>query len=321
MRIGLLADVHANLDALRAVLADGADRVTHWWFLGDAVGRGPAPIETLHLLRQQVHTRHWLVGNHDLYVTGLLPAGNARNADRYTWHDHRRRLKAYRPDGRRPRLWEWCRRTWQLERARPRLIRAKGADCWLVHAALGDSRFNVGDVPTYSYGFPWQDVGQRVIRRQQFEQLDALRQRPGRTVILIHGHTHLPYLAVQLWGWDDDMLFPIRYGEPQRLDQFRAVLINPGSVGLPRNCDALVHAAYGILDTEASTFEFRRVRYDSEPTRLAMASLGYDISLIRQLEPNDEGNHFRQTDAVCLEWQRTYRPTPWGWEPIVEMKT
>jgi len=313
MRIGILADIHANLEALEAVLEDGRACVDRWYFLGDAVGRGPAPVEVLELLRQHVNTRYWLVGNHDVYVTGLLPFGNTREADRQVWYDHREQLRAYRPEGRHARLWEWCRRTWQLERGEPRLIKTNRADCWLVHAALGGCRLQVGDVYD-SYIFPWHEPEQRRIRRKQFQQLGVLRSRRC-TRVLIHGHTHVPYIAVQVWDGDGDVLLPIRYGESQRLDQVAAVLLSPGSVGMPRNFDTLVHAAYGILDTEASTFEFRRVTYDSEPTRLAMARRGYDISFIRQLAPHREGNAFRQNDGIWLAWQRTYRSQPWGWEP------
>ncbi|MBC8492362.1 MAG: metallophosphoesterase family protein [Chloroflexi bacterium] len=318
MRIGILADVHANVYALEAVLANGKSSVGRWWLIGDALGRGPAPVETLMRLREHVDTRHWLVGNHDLCITGLLPADDlseSEQPEQRVWEDHRRRLKAHRPDGQRPLLWEWCRRTWRLERAKPRLIPTRSADCWLVHAALGGRMFNVGHVPKYSYIFPWQDIEHQVIMDQQFERLLAKREEK-RTVVLIHGHTHVPYLAVKPGGGDGHVLGPIHYGQPQRLGQFDAVLINPGSVGQPRNGDRMVHASYGILDTKASTFEFRRVLYDSEPTLLDMAVLDYDPSLIYFLKGNDDGNPLQGKSAIWLEWQRTYREQPWGWEPV-----
>ncbi len=65
MRRLLIADVHASLPALEAVLAD-ADQVDDIVFLGDLVGYGPHPAECVDLLRS-VGTRA-ILGNHDLGV-------------------------------------------------------------------------------------------------------------------------------------------------------------------------------------------------------------------------------------------------------------
>lgn len=51
MKLGVLSDVHGNLVALDAVLADGATQgVTDWWVLGDLVAIGPEPAATLERL-------------------------------------------------------------------------------------------------------------------------------------------------------------------------------------------------------------------------------------------------------------------------------
>jgi predicted phosphodiesterase len=54
MRYALISDIHANLPALEAVLADIAGRanVDATYHLGDLVGYGPWPNETIHRLRQ-----------------------------------------------------------------------------------------------------------------------------------------------------------------------------------------------------------------------------------------------------------------------------
>ena len=72
MRSLILADVHANLEALNAVLADARDRggFDEIWCLGDTVGYGPDPNACLELLR-----RHHLVmvaGNHDFAAVNKL---------------------------------------------------------------------------------------------------------------------------------------------------------------------------------------------------------------------------------------------------------
>lgn len=70
MKWAILSDVHGNLEALQAVLADlrreGAEKIA---FLGDAVGYGANPGECLLLLREQ--TEFWVAGNHDWGAVGL----------------------------------------------------------------------------------------------------------------------------------------------------------------------------------------------------------------------------------------------------------
>jgi predicted phosphodiesterase len=82
MKLGVIADVHGNEVALRAVLDDAAGcRVDRWWVLGDLVLSGPRPAETLSLLRSLPGVE-MLRGNTDRYVlTGEQPAPHATAAD------------------------------------------------------------------------------------------------------------------------------------------------------------------------------------------------------------------------------------------------
>jgi len=72
MRYAILADIHANLAALTAVLEDikGKDGVDELWCLGDIVGYGPEPGECIKLLRQ--YNPVCVAGNHDLGAVGRL---------------------------------------------------------------------------------------------------------------------------------------------------------------------------------------------------------------------------------------------------------
>jgi predicted phosphodiesterase len=82
MKLGVIADVHGNDVALRAVLDDAAGyHVDRWWVLGDLVLFGPRPAEALDRLRGLPGVS-MLRGNTDRYVlTGEQPAPHATAAD------------------------------------------------------------------------------------------------------------------------------------------------------------------------------------------------------------------------------------------------
>jgi predicted phosphodiesterase len=71
VRTAILSDVHANLQALNAVLTElfsvGADRIIS---LGDLVGYGPQPAEVLE--RAYAHINHFVLGNHDAVIAGRM---------------------------------------------------------------------------------------------------------------------------------------------------------------------------------------------------------------------------------------------------------
>ena len=75
MRIALLSDVHGNLPAFEAVLADVEDaEVEEIWCLGDLVGYGAEPNGCVELARERCDL--CLAGNHDLVVTGEIDLGD-----------------------------------------------------------------------------------------------------------------------------------------------------------------------------------------------------------------------------------------------------
>jgi predicted phosphodiesterase len=87
MRIAVISDIHANLHALTAVLAEiDAESVDELWCLGDLVGYGPRPNECVDAVRGR--TSLCLAGNHDLAVIGkadlALFVGEAEAAATWT---------------------------------------------------------------------------------------------------------------------------------------------------------------------------------------------------------------------------------------------
>ena len=85
MHVLVISDVHSNLTALNAVLAD-AGNADVIWSLGDIVGYGPEPNECIARLNEFEHVA--IAGNHDWAVLGKLDLADfnadARNANLWT---------------------------------------------------------------------------------------------------------------------------------------------------------------------------------------------------------------------------------------------
>jgi len=152
MKIAAIADVHSNVEALRAVLADlsGVDAVI---CAGDAVGYYAAPNEVCDLLRNTVGAM--VRGNHDAYVTDqLIPRYDRRSAYRTDWT---RRVLTTRN------------RTWLASLPVEVVLDLGGKHIKLRHA-------NPWDEETYLY--------------PDSQHLQGIRL--GTHEVLIVGHTHWP---------------------------------------------------------------------------------------------------------------------------------
>src|SRR5438093_604813 len=69
MRVAIVSDIHSNLAALEAVLADAdSRRIDEVWCAGDIVGYGPEPSACLRIVRERASV--CIAGNHDLGVAG-----------------------------------------------------------------------------------------------------------------------------------------------------------------------------------------------------------------------------------------------------------
>jgi diadenosine tetraphosphatase ApaH/serine/threonine PP2A family protein phosphatase len=93
------------------------------------------------------------------------------------------------------------------------------------------------------------------------------------------GHTHVPVLIAEEKG-DDLFVHNPTYTETIYLEDTR-VIINPGSVGQPRDADP--RAAYALLNSEDLTWEFHRVDYPIEETQAQMRAFGLPEALAARL--------------------------------------
>jgi len=307
MRCVIVADIHANWPALRAVLRDVQEReqrIGAYWCLGDIVGYGPHPVEALQFLKAKDHPRAWVPGNHDLGLAGKLPPDMfGGESDRDAW----KALEAQREDLKRhhPALWAWCRRHFSDQPQH--LIRSlvvDGAVYVLVHGAL--------ESPYLGYRYAWESP---LLLSADFKLLGDLEMglKPQTPRFLLYGHTHWPSLILaesapcstemtrsrySLHAWVSNPRHPkaavgiaelggqfpveeLPYDTPLALGEGMA-MINPGSVGQPR--DGNTAACYAVLDTRARTVEFRRVRYPVSDTQRDMTRLDYPYPLITRLE-------------------------------------
>ena len=163
MRIALLSDVHGNLPAFEAVLADvetqSAEEV---WCLGDLVGYGAQPDGCVELARARCDMS--LAGNHDLVVTGDIPiedfSSSAATAARWTQEtiaaetmEYLRGLEASEPE-REPALfhasprdpvWEYVLSGWQADECMD-LMDARVGAIGHSHVALWFQRGEDGKV-------------------------------------------------------------------------------------------------------------------------------------------------------------------------------
>jgi len=222
MRYLVLSDIHANIDALEAVLADAArvgyERVV---VLGDLVGYGAEPnrvIEQVRALAPALVIR----GNHDKVAAGLDSA------------------EGFNPTAQRAA--DWTRST--LTHENLEYLRS-----------LSAGPIALDETTLLCHGSPLDEDNYIFGEADVVEALTA-SVRP----VCLFGHTHVPMAAALS---PDRMLELIFQGPRDRqsvpIQAGWCYLVNPGSVGQPRDGDP--RAAYAVLDTDAPDITVVRVAY------------------------------------------------------------
>jgi predicted phosphodiesterase len=236
MRIAVLSDVHANVPALDAVLAD-AGPLDAVWHLGDVVGYGPDPNGVVDRLRRvgAIGVR----GNHDAAAIGGLEIEDFNPEARAAMEWTRRQIK--------PATREWL-------AALP--LRRVEQGLTLVHGSPRD--------PT------WEYILSAAIARENLAAFE--------TTYCLHGHTHVP-IVFRAGAQSMEALGPAP-GAVLPLDERRA-LLNPGSVGQPR--DGIPASSYLVLDLVANEASWHRVSYDIGAVQAAMREARLPRPLIERL--------------------------------------
>ncbi len=245
MVYAIISDIHSNLEALTAVLADIDRRsVDAVLCLGDLVGYNADPDACVDAVLSRASTV--VRGNHDKAVAGFM---------NLEWFNTLAREAVL-----------WTQRSAQpetLERVRrlPEGPTALNDEVLLCHGSPIDED---------EYLLP----GQAVRDAYRF-----LEERMPRVRLCFHGHTHVP-LAASL-GKGDRSPRMLDAARPLHLDPDTVYLLNPGSVGQPR--DGNSRASFGILDTGSGTFTNIRVAYAFGETQRKIQEAGLPPALARRL--------------------------------------
>ncbi len=226
MRYLILSDIHGNLEALIAVLADAEGRYDAILNCGDLVGYGPDPNAVVDWCR--ANTPLLVRGNHDKACIGLQD------------------LEWFNPVARQSAVWTsgiLTDENREFLRAMPKGPREVD-DFQILHGSPADE-------------------DEYLVTREEVESAARFLDRG----LSFFGHTHVQggflvhrggvrYLTTQTVILSDDVTY----------------LINPGSVGQPRDEDP--RAAYLIYTPEELVIEFFRVEYDVMTTQRKIIQAG-----------------------------------------------
>ena len=240
MRALIVSDIHSNLEALDAVLADarrhgGFDAV---WCLGDIVGYGPEPSACLRRLREYDLTA--IAGNHDHAAASVIDAADFNGA-------------------------------------------AYAAICWTAAQLSADEIRYLSQLPTIAQRPPFT-LTHGSLRHPLTEYLLHPHQAIATLNLLttpycLVGHSHHPFICRENGGSPQFQPFPPDGRTP--LDAERRI-INPGSVGQPRDGDP--RASYALYDSAQPAIEHHRANYNLPAVQTKMRHAKLPQYLIDRLD-------------------------------------
>jgi predicted phosphodiesterase len=243
MRLLILSDLHANLTAFEAALAAASGKWDAAVCLGDVVGYGPDPAAVS--VKVQGITKEVIRGNHDKAVAGIMTSEDFNPVAKLAV--------------------EWTQS--QL---------SNGIMGWLAALPPG---------PRTAHGV--------VMIHGAFQDEDEYVFTPGQameglldssTVLSFFGHTH--HQGGFSYHQSDIAVLPLR---PRPMETICALhlepghkyLLNPGSIGQPRDGDP--RAAFAIADFDQKIVEFWRVPYDIPAVQSRMYEADLPEPLIHRL--------------------------------------
>ncbi|MBV7327369.1 metallophosphoesterase [Chloroflexi bacterium TSY] len=287
MRILILSDIHANLIALEKVLEDAKDNYDRVWCLGDVIGYGPRPNECVEIIRDIADI--CVIGNHDWAGLGRpgidVDAFNPQARQAVLWtreqltDDNRTYLEKLPDEPVQPEVSEHFIAT----HASPR------QPVWeyVMTPSIAMENFSAFDEQICLVGhthkpaiyrwrlhdLPNQDSESEIGdgRDSTSNEANNRNNRNGQAQVeTLQQVATVDYLQPQ-----EDIPLILETSETQRL------IVNPGSVGQPRDNDA--RAAYAILDLDEMSWNYYRVPYPVELTQNQMRSADLPKRLVDRL--------------------------------------
>jgi predicted phosphodiesterase len=233
VRYLILSDIHANREALEAVVADSAGSFDQIICCGDLVGYGADPNVAVEWVR--ANCAAVVRGNHDKACTGLED------------------LEWFNPVARTAAVWT------------AQVLTAENADYAraLPKGPLAVDGFEIVHGSAL-------DEDEYVLNPAEAEQ--AFSYLGNR--VEFFGHTHVQ--GGFLWNRSRVEILhrvnPRSHKELLEIDPECAYMINPGSIGQPRDGDP--RAAYAVYDSDAGMVTYRRVEYDVEGAQKKIREAG-----------------------------------------------
>ena len=246
MIAAVISDIHSNKEALDAVLSEivrlGVETI---FCLGDIVGYNADPDCCVDVVMSRAV--EVLRGNHDKAVAGFLDLdwfnSSARAAALWT-------RSTVRPD-----TLETLRKLVQGPRE------AGDGDILLCHGTPYDEDAYLMDARSIEKSFRYVDSEHPEVR------------------FCFFGHTHVPFVMVRRKGSKRPQV--VQWQEKFELEPQAVYLINPGSVGQPR--DGIALASFGILDTGGMIYRNIRARYAVQETQRKILQAGLPSGLAHRL--------------------------------------
>jgi predicted phosphodiesterase len=243
LRAAVLSDIHSNRHALEAVLAAVEEAgVDQVWCLGDMVGYGAEPDACTALVRERCST--CLVGNHDLALLGAL--------DISTFSETAAAAV------------EWA--------------RDNVNDETLEFLATLDPAASQNGVGLF-HASPRDPVWEYVLSTDQADAgFEVMEERVG-----LIGHSHIALFFFRAVGTRPGYAQGAQAADGTEIEIDEGDwLLNPGSVGQPRDGDP--RAAWLELDTEQWRASFHRTPYDIEGAGAAILDAGLPSVLAERLQ-------------------------------------
>jgi predicted phosphodiesterase len=245
VRYLILSDIHSNLEAFEACLALAREKYDEVLCLGDLVGYGPDPNPVIERLRALATVI--IRGNHDKACSGLLDAAEFNPLARQAT-------------------------AWTREQLTP--------DHFAYLRSLPSGPVTVAGI---------QIVHGTILDEDDYilgpgQALPELRNLARQAILFGHTHYQGGFMLTAAGRFQSIRCSSKQDGLTRSLplEEGARYLINPGSVGQPRDGDW--RTAFAIFDQEKNQVEYYRTPYDLPEVQQKMRKAGLPEPLIRRLE-------------------------------------